>query len=966
MISTTERAISYTADGVQTVFSFPYAIVEEEHLSISVDGTDVTNFTVALNTDKNTGCVATFTTAPTENAEVVLSRTTPITQLVDYTAGNAFNAETHEDALDKLTLILQEYQDDLGRAIRAPIGSTGQTRTTSAFFGKYLGFDANGDIVALDETVSSGSGSTFDMSNASDVDIISVSAAGTTTITIPDTKTAVFGAIVTASVGSGAYAHSIRLPAPASTGQRGFVRIKFDSAHDAAIKLEEDDGTDLFLASGGLSQYNSTIEVVANGTTWVVANIQRGDIAMDQFHGTTYVIPANQATTPNATELAAAAADSDPATIYIDNLVTFDSDDFVEIPARHRLVFGQGAGFNFLTGFAAGGSGVRIDCEVITASRDQPIFHDASPGVVIGNFGGQPRNVAWWSQKSTVPTLLYPDNWLEIQCAVYAADWETTGTSDTITNWNDSTEVITVADTSNFAEGDIVVFSGTLGSGIVAGRPYVVKDAVAGAGSTLSTFKIAESYNTTTISFGTGGSLDATVSRVKSADTFKVNLTAESYEIDRPVDWGGSGAVLDGKGGTITAIAGEWASDVVEVDTYAGGHSPMLMLGETSPDTWSGHACGVENLTLNGGDIDDTSGISSRGHIPQRSFVKNVEISMVDKHYVGWAKTWSARVGDTAANDTSYIDIENFTFEDAKDSASIPLHLPGARASLRNGSVSGQGSEQILYGANVKGISMRDVEWGGAYSLVNLVDDPLYLRVHLDNVAGDSTTQDTISVTSVDTVTNVFTATGHNFSDGDVLRATGVGTSPNGWIDANAYVVVNATANTFQVSDSPNTAAFTMTVDNGAFTVERPGVLIQFKSTQTLAKVTAVSLEALTNEVVLVDTGAHNLIVTAGDDRAIDTGRRADFIAWSSVGYSVIADGITRTRGLVLYDLQNQYTLPRKGDEIVLMSLKTITNNNRSFVIHAEDEDGSTRRWKYLDMNNNNQSFHTSTSDPEV
>ena len=419
MISTTARALSYTADGTQTVYSFPYAIISTDHLTVKVAGAVVTNYTAALNTDPDTGLVVTFTSAPTANATVLLTRDTPITQLVDYTPGDSFNAETHENALDKLTLILQEYDDDLSRAYKAVEGTTTITRATTAMYGKYLALNSSGDLVGLDETVSGGGGgSTFDMEDASDLDTVTTAAAGTTTITIPATATPVFGIQVTAAAGSGSYTHNIDLPAPGSTGQRAFIRVRYSSVHDSTINIRDDGGTTVVSLSGQRKHFFSDVRLVANGSAWIVDNIQRGDVGYDRFIGAAYNIPADPASIPLAAEIIAAAADSNPATIYLDNIIAL-GDDVINIPERHTLVISNGSGFTNLANLSEGAGSLILDCEVITATTGQAIFEDCEPGVVRGKFGGKPVNPEWWNDKSAVMALLYPDD--------REASWQQTG-----------------------------------------------------------------------------------------------------------------------------------------------------------------------------------------------------------------------------------------------------------------------------------------------------------------------------------------------------------------------------------------------------------------------------------------------------------------------------------------------------------------------------------------------------------
>ena len=110
MVSTTTTSVTYTGNGATVDFSFPYPYNSKSHLVVSVDAatkTIGTDYTVDNAGPSDSGTV-TFVTAPDVDAVVVISRTTAKTQLADYTNNDAFPAETHEQALDKLTLIVQE------------------------------------------------------------------------------------------------------------------------------------------------------------------------------------------------------------------------------------------------------------------------------------------------------------------------------------------------------------------------------------------------------------------------------------------------------------------------------------------------------------------------------------------------------------------------------------------------------------------------------------------------------------------------------------------------------------------------------------------------------------------------------------------------------------------------------------------------------------------------------------------
>ena len=110
MISTLGRSHSVTPNGTDKVFTFPHALIAAADLTVTVDGIVQSAYVVYPVSD--TGATVTFTVAPLAGTVLLMKRVTPTNQLVDYVANESFNADTHENALDKLTLILQELGDD--------------------------------------------------------------------------------------------------------------------------------------------------------------------------------------------------------------------------------------------------------------------------------------------------------------------------------------------------------------------------------------------------------------------------------------------------------------------------------------------------------------------------------------------------------------------------------------------------------------------------------------------------------------------------------------------------------------------------------------------------------------------------------------------------------------------------------------------------------------------------------------
>ena len=136
-ISTTDSRISYNGNGVTTVFSFPYRFLANGDLVVvSVSSTGVetvktltTDYTLTGAGDDAGGSV-TMLVAPASGTRLIIYRDTDITQETDYISGDPFPAETHERALDRLTMIAQEIGSDADRSIKVPVGDSSNLSTT--------------------------------------------------------------------------------------------------------------------------------------------------------------------------------------------------------------------------------------------------------------------------------------------------------------------------------------------------------------------------------------------------------------------------------------------------------------------------------------------------------------------------------------------------------------------------------------------------------------------------------------------------------------------------------------------------------------------------------------------------------------------------------------------------------------------------------------------------------------------
>lgn len=118
--------LSTDGDGTTVVFPASFPFYEEGELVVilvAADGTEMmqsltTHYTVAGG-DGLAGSI-TMVLPPPAGQRVVRYRASPLTQETDYAEGDAFPADSHEAALDKLTMQNQEQADKLARSLSLP------------------------------------------------------------------------------------------------------------------------------------------------------------------------------------------------------------------------------------------------------------------------------------------------------------------------------------------------------------------------------------------------------------------------------------------------------------------------------------------------------------------------------------------------------------------------------------------------------------------------------------------------------------------------------------------------------------------------------------------------------------------------------------------------------------------------------------------------------------------------------
>ena len=124
-ISTQDSKVNYQGNGQTTVFQIPFPFLENNQIYVQkkdaegnlINYTYATDYTVTGAGEENGGSV-TLNVAPEQGSTISIYRDVPLTQEVDYRENEIFPAETHEEALDKLTMEVQQLQEQLDRSFK--------------------------------------------------------------------------------------------------------------------------------------------------------------------------------------------------------------------------------------------------------------------------------------------------------------------------------------------------------------------------------------------------------------------------------------------------------------------------------------------------------------------------------------------------------------------------------------------------------------------------------------------------------------------------------------------------------------------------------------------------------------------------------------------------------------------------------------------------------------------------------
>ena len=161
-VTSTNQKVQFNGDGSTTVFAYNFKIFASSDLSVilrSAAGTETvqqltTNYTVSGVGEASGGNV-TMGTAPASGTTLTILRVQPNLQGLDLVPNDPFPAGSMEDALDKLTFMVQTHDEEIGRSIKASktnvIADSEFTVSATDRANKLFSFDSSGNLSIAQE-----------------------------------------------------------------------------------------------------------------------------------------------------------------------------------------------------------------------------------------------------------------------------------------------------------------------------------------------------------------------------------------------------------------------------------------------------------------------------------------------------------------------------------------------------------------------------------------------------------------------------------------------------------------------------------------------------------------------------------------------------------------------------------------------------------------------------------------------
>lgn len=161
-VTSTNQKVQFNGNGSTTVFAYNFKIFAQTDLSVilrSATGAETTqqlttNYTVS-GVGETSGGNVTMGVAPPSGTTLTILRVQPNLQGLDLVPNDPFPAGSMEDALDKLTFMVQTHDEEIGRSIKASktnvIADSEFTVSATDRANKLFSFDSSGNLSIAQE-----------------------------------------------------------------------------------------------------------------------------------------------------------------------------------------------------------------------------------------------------------------------------------------------------------------------------------------------------------------------------------------------------------------------------------------------------------------------------------------------------------------------------------------------------------------------------------------------------------------------------------------------------------------------------------------------------------------------------------------------------------------------------------------------------------------------------------------------
>ena len=140
-VNDVSRIVVYTATAAQTVFAIPFTFYDEDDITVTRQGMELTlnaspadadEYSVTRDSGTGLGSITLGSPGATLSDEVIIYSTQPVKRTSNFSLSGIFNIAALNEQLNKLTIMIGDRLAEFNRSIKAPLGESGYTMAANA------------------------------------------------------------------------------------------------------------------------------------------------------------------------------------------------------------------------------------------------------------------------------------------------------------------------------------------------------------------------------------------------------------------------------------------------------------------------------------------------------------------------------------------------------------------------------------------------------------------------------------------------------------------------------------------------------------------------------------------------------------------------------------------------------------------------------------------------------------------